>query len=258
MPNVAHQQPPFYRRKPSRRALSVSAVLLIALLVLILLFDWNWFKGPIEQVVQARTGRAFHIRGNLDVDLGMTTTIKADDLSFGNAPWSKQEDMASADRAEIEVQLWPLIFRRQAHLPEIRLSSPRLHLETGLDGVGNWDFGQPSQGNKMQLDRLWIENGRLQFFNTRERTSIDVTLNSAKAEAKDSSPAVDIKGKGRWTGSPFTLSGQIESPLELSSVPTLFEQIQLISQICRNFVLDGSRKQLIQRDSLEHRQAQDL
>ena len=44
----------------------------------------------------------------------------------------------------------------------------------------------------------------------------------------------------------------------ISSVPTLFEQIQLISQICRNFVLDGSRKQLIQRDSLEHRQAQDL
>ena len=48
------------------------------------------------------------------------------------------------------------------------------------------------------------------------------------------------------------------SYMDTSSVPTLFEQIQLISQICRNFVLDGSRKQLIQRDSLEHRQAQDL
>ncbi len=142
MPNVATQQPPFYRRKPSRRALSISAVLLVALLVLIILFDWNWLKGPIEQAVQARTGRVFHIRGNLDVDLGRTTTIKVDDLSFGNAPWSRQEDMASTDRAEIEVQLWPLIFRRQAHLPEIRLSSPRLHLETGPDGVGNWDFGQ--------------------------------------------------------------------------------------------------------------------
>mgnify|MGYP003605767351 FL=1 len=116
MPNVATQQPPFYRRKPSRRALSISAVLLVALLVLIILFDWNWLKGPIEQAVQARTGRVFHIRGNLDVDLGRTTTIKVDDLSFGNAPWSRQEDMASADRAEIEVQLWPLIFRRQAHL----------------------------------------------------------------------------------------------------------------------------------------------
>ena len=49
-----------------------------------------------------------------------------------------------------------------------------------------------------------------------------------------------------------------QSMAKISSVPTLFEQIQLISQICRNFVLDGSRKQLIQRDSLEHRQAQDL
>lgn len=53
--------------------------------------------------------------------------------------------------------------------------------------------------------------------------------------------------------------GKVGKPrLDISSVPTLFEQIQLISQICRNFVLDGSRKQLIQRDSLEHRQAQDL
>ena len=72
------------------------------------------------------------------------------------------------------------------------LSSPRLRLETGPDGVGNWDFGQQSQGNQMQLDRLWIENGRLQFFNTKERTSIDVTLNSAQAETKDSAPPLDL------------------------------------------------------------------
>lgn len=215
MQQAADKQPSFYRRRPSRRALSASAVLLVALVVLIVMFDWNWFKGPVEQAVQARTGRSFHIGGNLQVDLGRTTTIKADDLRFGNAPWSRQKDMASAQRAEIEVQLLPLIFRRQAHLPEIRLTSPRLHLETGPGGVGNWDFGPPSQGKVMQLDRLWIGNGRLQFFNAREKTNIDVTVNSAKAGAKDSAPPVDIQGKGRWTGNPFTLSGRVESPLEL-------------------------------------------
>jgi AsmA family. len=65
MQSVAAKQPPFYRRKPSRRALAISAVLLASLVVLIALFDWNWFKGPLESAVQARTGRTFHIAGIL-------------------------------------------------------------------------------------------------------------------------------------------------------------------------------------------------
>ena len=215
MQNVAAKQPPFYKRRPSRLALSVATLLFAALVILIVLFDWNWFKRPVEHAVQARTGRSFHIRGDLDVDLGSTTTIKADGLSFGNARWARQEHMASADRAEIEVRLWPLVFHRRAHLPEIRLSSPRLRLETGPEGVGNWIFGEESQGNPMQLDRIWIDGGRLQFFNAREKTSIDVNVNSTKAEAKDSAPPVEVEGKGRWTGNPFTLSGRVESPLEL-------------------------------------------
>ena len=65
------------------------ALLLLAIIVLIALWDWNWFKGPVERQVQARTGRSFDIGGDLDVDLGRITTIRADALRFGNAPWSK-------------------------------------------------------------------------------------------------------------------------------------------------------------------------
>lgn len=63
--------------------------MLIAILALILLWDWNWFKGPLERAVQARTGRALQI-GNLDVDLGRTTTVRGDDIRFANASWAKQ------------------------------------------------------------------------------------------------------------------------------------------------------------------------
>lgn len=55
------------------------------MVLLIALFDWNWFKGPVERVVQARTGRAFYIAGNLHVDLGRIISISADKLSFANA-----------------------------------------------------------------------------------------------------------------------------------------------------------------------------
>ena len=71
--------------------------MLVAAIVLLLLWDWNWFKGPVERAVQARTGRVLQI-GNLDVDLGRTTTIRGDRITFANARWARQAQMASADR----------------------------------------------------------------------------------------------------------------------------------------------------------------
>src|SRR5687767_12081087 len=99
--NVADAKPiPFYRRKPSRPVAIGLGVLALALVVLVVLFDWNWLKVPVERQVQAQTGREFHIGGDLHVDLGRVTTISGEALTFGNASWSKQATMASADRAE--------------------------------------------------------------------------------------------------------------------------------------------------------------
>ncbi|MEO6519985.1 MAG: AsmA family protein [Pseudoxanthomonas sp.] len=204
-------------RRPSRRALYVIGALLAALVLLLVLFDWNWFKGPLERLVQVRTGRQLSIGGDLDVDLGRVTTVKADKLQFANAAWSKEPTMASADRAEIDFELWPLIFKRQTRIPEIRLTAPDVRLETGPKGVGNWVFGDQSGGNPMQFRRIWIDDGRLRFFNAPKKTDIDIAVNSAAATAQNSAPPIDIKGKGRWTGSAFTLSGRAESPLELSN-----------------------------------------
>ena len=110
---------------------TVLAVLALVVAVLVLLWDWNWFKGPVERTVQARTGRSFEIGGNLDVDLGRITTIRADALRLGNADWSKQPDMAVADRLELRIEPLALLFRREVRIPEIRLARPRVRLETG-------------------------------------------------------------------------------------------------------------------------------
>ena len=80
---------------PSRRFQIVSAALLAAVVLLIAIFDWNWFKGPVERLVQANTGRAFHIDGDLDVDLGRTTVVRADGLRLANADWAQDEPWMS-------------------------------------------------------------------------------------------------------------------------------------------------------------------
>lgn len=216
MQQDAAKRPPFYRRRPSRRTLLAVGVMAVAGVVLVALFDWNWLKGPVEGMVEARTGREFHIKGNLDVDLGKVTTIAADALSFGNAEWAKQPQMAAAKRAEIDLELWPFLFKRQTRIAEVRLSAPQLLLETGPKGVGNWVFGDDAPREPMQLKRLLIDKGRLQFFDEPNKTGLDIAVDSAEPGTKDSAPPIDIKGKGRWKGSRFTLAGRAESPLELT------------------------------------------
>jgi len=204
--------------KQGQRWLAVLVFLLALVLLLIALWDWNWFKGPVERAVQAKTGREFHINGNLDVDLGRVVTVRGDGLTFANAEWSKQPKMASADRAEIDVRFWPLL-RGDVLIPEIRMTRPDLLLETApqKDQPGNWDFLGPSDGKPPVLQRLLIDDGRLQFLDAAGRTDILVSLNSGKPKTADSAPPLLVHGKGRWQGNPFTLDGNTESPLELTN-----------------------------------------
>ena len=208
---------PFFKRRPSRRAQIVLGALLAALVLLIVLFDWNWFKRPLEMAVQASTGRQLRIDGDLDVDLGRVTRLMADRISFANAQWSKEPIMASADRVEVGFEIWPLLFKRETRIPEIRLVAPKLRLETGPQGAGNWVFGGDSGGKPVQFRRIWIEGGRLQFFDMPKKTDIDIAVNSVQAQGKNTAPPIEIKGKGRWTGNAFDVSGRAESPLELSN-----------------------------------------
>ena len=192
--------------------------LLAAILLLIALWDWNWFKGPVERAVQAKTGRALHI-GNLDVDLGRVTTIRADSITFANAQWARQPKMASADRVEIDVRVWPLL-RGSVQLPEIRLTRPDALLQTApkADQAGNWDFmGESSGGQPLQLRRLHIDDGRLQFLDERGRTNIQVAVRSGEPRQADAAPPLLVSGKGSWQGNAFTLNGNTESPLELTN-----------------------------------------
>jgi AsmA family protein len=193
-------------------------VLLVAIIVLVVFWDWNWLKGPIERQVQARTGRTFEIGGDLDVDLGRVTTVRADALRLGNATWSKEPTMAALDRFELRIETLPLIFRHEVRIPEIRLTRPRVRLETGgPKGEGNWVFGGTAGGGIPKLRRVWIDDGHLHFLDARDRTDINIKVASAQPRRVDAAPPIDIDGGGKWSNNRFTLIGRAESPLELQS-----------------------------------------
>lgn len=196
---------------PWRTALAAVA---LALVVLFLLWNWNWFKEPVERAVEARTGRSFEI-GDLDVDPGRITMIRAGALRLGNADWSEQPVMASAERLELGVDVPSLLFRRETRIPLIRLAQPRLRLENGPEGRGNWDFGQRGDGTPPRLGQLRIDGGRLLFVDAARDTEIEVDVASREPRREGTPPPVVIEGGGRWRGREFRLQGRAESPLAL-------------------------------------------
>ena len=215
MPPTASRRPRYIEAATRHPWWTVAAAGALALVVLVLLWDWNWFKGPLERAVEARTGRSFDIGGDLDVDLGTTVAIRAGALRLGNADWSDEPEMASAERAEIRVHLPSLLFRRETRIPAIELDQPRAHLEMGDEG-GNWNlFGEPSGDPPPRIDRLWIEGGELVFLQPADDTRIEVTLDSREAASGEAAPPVAVAGSGRWQGNDFTLEGRVASLLDL-------------------------------------------
>lgn len=201
-----------FRRHPWRTA---TGALAIAIVMLALLWDWNWLRKPICRYVQGSTGRECEIAGNLDVDLGRVTRVTADSVRFGNASWSKRGDMARADRVAFGFELWPALFHREFRIPELRLTRPDVVFETGPDGTGNWDFGNGSPSTQPEFRRLWIDAGRLRYYDVPGKTDLDFAVSSEAAKTPNTAAPIIVKGSGRWKGNTFTLQGRGESPLDL-------------------------------------------
>ena len=145
---------------------TLGAVALLLIVVLVL-FDWNWLKGPIESQVSGRLGRQFLINGDLDVELSLQPKIIVESAELGNAPWGSDAPMAKIDRVEVTVDLLELV-QGQIVLPDVRISQPDLLLETRPDGPPNWQFGgteekSPGPPALPRIDRLQISDASIRY-----------------------------------------------------------------------------------------------
>ena len=192
---------------------TAGGILLVALAILILLWDWNWFKRPIERYVTAKTGRALHIDGNLDVGLGRTLTVTADGLRFANAKWAREVEMVTTERLEFDLRAWPLL-RGQFVVPRISLQRPIVHFQRDTKTGGNWDFGN-SGGDLPEFRNVRLDDGQLTYFAPADKTDITLSIDSKPSGEQDAEPPIHIKGGGLWHANKFTLAGTAESPLEL-------------------------------------------
>ncbi len=204
-------------------------VLVIAAVVVLKSIDVNKYKPLIADQAKAATGRQLMIRGNLDLQIGLSPAVVVHDVSFANAPWGSRPDMVTLGRFEVEVALFPLIFR-QIQIKRLILVQPDILLETDAKGTGNWSFGPPAAasppkqptGEKVALpavavQKVRVEKGVLAYRDGKTKRTTTLALEHLDVEAKDLTSPLAFDLAAAFDGKAFTLNGAVGALAELQA-----------------------------------------
>ncbi|WP_424194026.1 AsmA family protein [Ampullimonas aquatilis] len=144
---------------------NISSFLLAMVVLLVLftlLFDWNWLRKPVSELVKSRTGRELVIAGDLSVHLGKTASIEMENITFGNASWGSADHLLKAKQIAVDIRLWPLL-RGQVIMPVLELNEADIALERNAQDQRNWilqmaptDPGKAPQIGQLQLHQTTI------------------------------------------------------------------------------------------------------
>ena len=141
----------------------VVAVIAAALVALIAVFDWNWFREPLNAYITRKTHREF-TSSDLHVRLGMNPTIRLQNVVFANAPWAGPAPMAKFGVLEFSVSLRDL-FDGKVLVPRVALTDSDLRFERLPDGRKNWTISDPSDTSpsRLRISSLAVTRGNLQY-----------------------------------------------------------------------------------------------
>ena len=199
-------------RHPGRTekiAASIVMLLIAAIVIFFLLFDWNWLRGPIGRWASAKYDREIALRGDLDVKLfTWTPTVIVNDLKFGGPQWAKSRDTATVSRIEASVRLRKL-FAGQIEMPLLSFTQPEVYLLATKDGRQSWELepNKPDTGEGMKLpviQQLIIQNGHIVIDEQKRGLTLDASVD-ARETANDDDAGFVLAGEGSVNRSPLTL-----------------------------------------------------
>jgi AsmA family protein len=209
-------------------------LLMVGIVVLVLVFDWNWIKGYVARKASEALGRTVVIEGDLDVELSWSPLVHINHLRLANASWSPEPSMLTLQRLTFRLDLRELL-RGHLVLPTVELVQPVLRLEMSEQGLPNWTFGQAHPaGNSPTnialpiIEQLHLREGHFTFFDYSSHTEITATLAEARATTMNPERRLQVEGAGQLLTMPlqFTLYGGTLQDLSANRPSPL--QVQLV------------------------------
>jgi len=203
------------------------AAALVALVAFLVVFDWNWVRGPIGQIASARLGRTVVIAGDLDVHpWSWAPTVEAYDLRIGQPKWARSPDrtdggqMATVGKLAIRLQL-PELLRGRTVLGLIQVERGDVHLIRARDGKANWEFGtrKGSSAKLPAIRRLVIDRAQLRLDDAQREAVFEGVVSTQESTTGEAGGGrFLLTGDGRLNRAKFT--ARIEGQPLLNISPT--------------------------------------
>ncbi|HYS63851.1 MAG TPA: AsmA family protein [Paraburkholderia sp.] len=173
--------------------LAIIVILIVALTIFILTFDWNRARPYVNDKVTQAIGRPFAINGDLKVGwrhpVGETgwrgwvpwPRFSAANITVGNPDWTRQPHFATLDEIDFQVKVLPLL-ARDIVIPAINLVNPSVDLEQLLDGRNNWTFKLPSSTGpsewKLDLHDIAFAKGNIALSDQQKKIDVQMAVDT--------------------------------------------------------------------------------
>jgi uncharacterized protein involved in outer membrane biogenesis len=196
----------------------IGAILLtVAIVVFLVLFDWNWFRGPLGRFASARLDREVVITGDLRVHpWSFSPKAEALGVRIAQPDWAAKADpkgspagspMAKVDRIAVQIKLLPLL-KGDVILPLLAVDRPDVRLLREASGRANWTFGDPNAPKKPlklpAIQHFVINDGKLRYQDQQRDIFFLGTVSSNEHASSDGRGKFVLEGKGQLNRAPFT------------------------------------------------------
>ncbi len=201
-----------------RKTLITAGAIGVLVVLFLILFDWNWFRAPVERYVFKKTGRHLKIEGDIKVALGFPPTIRIGKMRYENPEWSKEKQMASVEDLEFVPNLRSL-FGRVIIVERLRMVGADVLLERSKDGKRNWVFGKSDdpEAPAPEIRSVTIDNGVVRWRDGLEdlEARAEVRTEAQDAQGRPQRLPTVIVFSGKYKDMPFSGSARAGSVLGL-------------------------------------------
>jgi uncharacterized protein involved in outer membrane biogenesis len=187
------------------------AALVAAIVVFLILFQWNWLRGPIGRYASARTGREIHLLGDLHVHLfSWTPSADIGGVVVGNPSWGPKANMAEIGQIRVSIRLKSLL-RGKLVLPLLSIEHPKVDLLRDAQGRANWDFsnGRKPGGKPIKLPPIQnfvIDDGKLTARDVPRKLTFVGTINANEKRSNAYAHGFELTGKGELNRNAFAMN----------------------------------------------------